>query len=163
MKFAIIVILLILSSCHSSENGNKNILLEVTETRQWSQEKFLVHPDSIYSIDLTDINEVSKNLGGFWVSKNQLYGTSILWLTYSDSMPSSYWTFLTFDKEVANGGEVGLPSCQDIGDLILLNDSVHISFAGLGRLDTIKISEMSNEKFTLSDGETYLRHQGLFE
>lgn len=157
-----IVLFIIFSSCSSKKEQNNEITMEESVTSKWSQEKFLVHPDSTYSVDLTDLTKVSKNLNGYWVSENQLNGTTILWLSYRDTILSSFWTYLEFNEEVSKSGEVSLPSCQDIGQLIMLNNSVHISFSGLSRMDTVKVTEISNEKFTLA-GETYLRHQGPFE
>lgn len=154
------IVIICLSSCNAKEDVNNTLMVEDTETKRWSQEKFLVHSDSTYAIDLTDLNMVSNNLNGYWVSENRLKETTILWLTYDDTNSISFWTQLEFSEEVISSKEFILPSCQDIGELIMFDNSVHIAFSGVGRKDTVKITEMNNEKFTISK-ETYLRHQGL--
>ncbi|NOQ73145.1 MAG: hypothetical protein GQ574_14155 [Crocinitomix sp.] len=155
IKILSILSLLILIACNSSIEP---VRIDENLSNTWSQEPYLVHPDTIYSIDLSNLSEVAENLNGYWVKDHELNGESILWLTYSDSILSSFWTHLEFNELAAKNKSVGLPTCQQIGILFLIDDTAHVEF-GIGGSDSIQFKEMTNARFSYN-GETYLRHIG---
>jgi len=124
--------------------------------------KHLVKVDNDYEIDLTCIDSVRSNLNGYWLLKNEKVFSKkqyILHLDFDTITNSSFWDKYeyerTFTKEITT-----FSSCQPHASLIVINDSVMISFVKFLGSDTSKIDFLSKTKFKIN-GLSYLKYEGF--
>ena len=119
----------------------------------------LIIVENDYEIDLTELDSVSKNLNGFWLSdynKRHLKRENIVIVNFKNNIGT--WEHVGYNKGFLSNS-VSYYSCQPIANLIKVNDSVKIEFIGMGGSDTIKIEYLSKTKLMLN-GITYLKHKG---
>ena len=105
------------------------------------------------TINLTDIDEIRKNLNGYWESKNQPENPEILWLNFNSETNASWFLIIPKKNRYKNINEVPEEYLHTVIKLLEEKNEIYFELTVIGIENSEKtiLDYVTTSEFKISD------------